>query len=167
MRNARWVIAALVLAAGAAHADADVTVSGTKSTYGTAGCGLGSMIFGDQKGAIQILSATTNSLFGSQTFGITTGTSNCGEAAISTAALKTFIEGNREALAKDAARGSGETIVAVSAMGGCKDSKAVGAKLQKNFAQLFPGEKTPVEEVSNKVIQELRADNALACRNIG
>jgi len=167
MRNAGWVIAALVLAVGAAHADADVTISGTKSTYGTAGCGLGSMIFGDQKGAIQILAATTNSIFGTQTFGITTGTSNCGEAVVGTAALKTFIEGNREALAKDAARGSGETIVAISAIGGCKDSKAVGTKLQRNFAQLFPGENAPVEEVSQKVIKELRADSALACRNIG
>ncbi|MFL5427407.1 MAG: DUF3015 family protein [Myxococcales bacterium] len=167
MRNARWVIAALVLAVGAAHADADVTISGTKSTYGTAGCGLGSMIFGDQKGAIQILAATTNSIFGTQTFGITTGTSNCGEAAVGTAALKTFIEGNREALAKDAARGSGETIVAISAIGGCKDSKAVGTKLQRNFAQLFPGEKAPVEEVSQNLIKELRADSALGCRNIG
>jgi hypothetical protein len=167
MRNARWVIAALVLSAAAVRADAENPAAHGKSTYGTAGCGLGSMVFGDQKGAIQILAATTNSLFGSQTFGITTGTSNCGDAAITTAALKTFIEGNREALAKDAARGSGETIVAVSAMGGCKDSKAVGAKLQKNFAQLFPGEKAPVEEVSKNVIQELRADSALACRNIG
>jgi len=167
MRNARWVIAALALGVGAAHADADVTVSGTKSTYGTAGCGLGSLLFGDQKGAIQILSATINSSFGSQTFGITTGTSNCGEAVVSTAALKTFIEGNREALAKDAARGSGETIVAISAIGGCKDSKAVGTKLQQNFAQLFPGQSTPVEEVSRNVIQELRADPTLACRNIG
>jgi hypothetical protein len=125
------------------------------------------LVFGDQKGAIQILAATTNALFYSQTFGITTGTSNCGDAAVTTAALKTFIEGNREALAKDAARGSGETIIAVSAMGGCKDSKAVGAKLQKNFVQLFPGEKTPVEEVSQNLIKELRADTTLACRNIG
>jgi hypothetical protein len=167
MRNARWVIAALVLGVGAAHADADVSISGPKSTYGTAGCGLGSMIFGDQKGLIQVLAATTNSLFGTQTFGMTTGTSNCGEAGISTAALKNFIEGNREALAKDAARGSGETIVAISAIGGCKDSKAVGTKLQRNFAQLFPGENAPVEEVSENVIKELRSDSALACRNIG
>src|SRR4051812_17551156 len=143
MRNARWVIAALVLAVGAAHADADVTISGTKSTYGTAGCGLGSMAFGDQKGAIQIVAATLNTTFGSQTFGITSGTSNCGEAVVATAATRNFIEGNREVLAKDAARGSGETIIALSAMAGCKDSKAVGKKLQQNFAQLFPGQKTP------------------------
>jgi hypothetical protein len=124
-------------------------------------------VFGDQKGAIQILASTTNALFYSQSFGITTGTSNCGEAAITTAATKTFIEGNREALAKDAARGSGETIIALSAMAGCKDSKAVGRKLQQNFAQLFPGQDRPVEEVSQNVIKELRADPALACRNIG
>jgi hypothetical protein len=161
------MLLALVLTASAAHADADVTVSGTKSTYGTAGCGLGSLAFGDQKGAIQIVAATLNTTFGSQTFGITTGTSNCGEAVVATAATRNFIEGNREVLAKDAARGSGETIIALSAMAGCKDSKAVGKKLQQNFAQLFPGQKTPVEEVSRKVIEELRADTTLACRNIG
>src|SRR3954469_2639303 len=46
--------------------------------YGMAGCGLGSLIFGpvNSPGA-QILAATTNSTFGSQTFGITSGTSNC------------------------------------------------------------------------------------------
>jgi hypothetical protein len=124
------------------------------------------MIFGDQKGMIQVLAATTNGTFGSQTFGITSGTSNCGEAGFSSSGARTFIEGNREALAKDAARGSGETITTLSAVAGCKDAKAVGAALQKRFAQLFPGEKTPVEQVSQNVIKELRADSSLACRKI-
>ena len=166
MRNARWVIAALVLGVGAAHADADVTVSGTKSTYGTAGCGLGSMIFGDQKGWIQVLAATTNGTFGTQTFGISSGTSNCVESS-GTQGARTFIEGNREALAKDAARGSGETIVTLSAVAGCKDAKAVGAVLQKRFARLFPGEQTPVDQVSQNVIKELRSNSSLACGKIG
>jgi hypothetical protein len=124
------------------------------------------MIFGDQKGMIQVLAATTNGTFGSQTFGITSGTSNCGEAGFSSSGARTFIEGNREALAKDAARGSGETITTLSAVAGCKDAKAVGAALQRRFAQLFPGEKTPVEQVSQNVIKELRADSSLACRKI-
>ncbi|HEX9605003.1 MAG TPA: DUF3015 family protein, partial [Myxococcales bacterium] len=76
------------------------------------------MIFGDQKGAIQILAATTNGTFGSQTFGISSGTSNCVEAGSNRQGTRTFIEGNREALAKDAARGSGETITTLSAMAG-------------------------------------------------
>ena len=46
--------------------------------YGMAGCGLGSLLFGnDNTTLMQILAATTNGLFGSQTFGITSGTSNC------------------------------------------------------------------------------------------
>jgi hypothetical protein len=158
---------AVVLSAGVARADAENPAAHGKATYGLAGCGLGSMIFGDQKGPVQILAATTNGTFGSQTFGITSGTSNCVDDSSTTKGARNFIEGNREALAKDAARGSGETITTLSSMAGCKDAKAVGAKLQKRFVQLFPGEKTPVEQVSLNVIEELRADNSLACRNIG
>ena len=166
MRRARWVLVAFVLSAGVAYADAENPAATGKSTYGLAGCGLGSMVFGDQKGMIQILAATTNNTFGTQTFGITSGTSNCVESAGTQGAM-TFIEGNREALAKDAARGSGETITTLSAMAGCKDAKAVGVTLQKRFAQLFPGEKTPVERVSQNVIKELRSDSSLACQKIG
>src|SRR2546425_5016042 len=167
MRRAWWGGLAVVLSAGVARADAENPAAHGKSTYGLAGCGLGSMIFGDQKGAIQILAATTNGTFGSQTFGISSGTSNCVENGSTTRGARTFIEGNREALAKDAARGSGETITTLSAMAGCKDAKAVGATLQKRFAQLFPGEKTPVEQVSQNVIKELRSDSSLECRKIG
>jgi len=166
MRGARLGLSlAVILAAGMARAENPAAHG--QSTYGTAGCGLGSMIFGDQKGMIQVLASTTNGTFGSQTFGITSGTSNCGEAGFSSSAAKTFIEGNREALAKDAARGSGETIITLASVAGCKDAKAVGAVLQKRFTQLFPGEKAPATEVSQNVIKELRADSSLACRNIG
>lgn len=165
MRRARWVVIAFILSAGVARADENPAAHG-KSTYGLAGCGLGSMIFGDQKGSIQILAATTNGTFGTQTFGITSGTSNCVESS-GTQGARTFIEGNREALAKDAARGSGETITTLSAIAGCKDAKALGVALQKRFARLFPGEKTPVEEVSQNVIKELRSDSSLACQKIG
>src|SRR5258705_2867005 len=167
MRLTRWMVVALVSSAGVAHADAENPLAHGKATYGTAGCGLGSMAFGDQKGAVQILAGTTNWLFGTQTFGITSGTSNCGEASVGVSGTKTFIEGNREALAKDAARGSGETITTLTAMAGCKDAKAVGVTLQKRFAQLFPSQATPVEQVSHNVIKELRADGTLECRKIG
>src|SRR3989449_4992044 len=165
MRRARWVVIAFILSAGIARADENPAATG-KSTYGLAGCGLGSMLFGDQKGMIQILAATTNGFLWTQTFGITSGTSNCVESA-GTSGARTFIEGNREALAKDAARGSGETITTLSAIAGCKDAKAVGAVLQKRFAQLFPGEKTPVDQVSQNVIKELRLNSSLACGKIG
>jgi Protein of unknown function (DUF3015) len=165
MRLARWVVAAFVLALGGAQA-ANPAATG-KSTYGAAGCGLGSLVFGDQKGMIQVLAATTNGTFWSQTFGITSGTSNCGDTAMTVSGTRTFIEGNREALAKDAARGSGETITTLSTMAGCKDASAVGASLQRRFTELFPGESTPAEQVSENVIKALRSEDALACRSIG
>src|SRR5438094_2890324 len=167
MRRIHWMVAVVLLSAGTARADADNPAATWKATYGLAGCGLGSLVFGDQKGGIQILAATTNSLFGSQTFGITSGTSNCVDSAAPGKGARIFIEGNREALAKDAARGSGETITTLSAVAGCNDAKAVGAVQQKRFAQLFPGEKTPVDQVSQNVIKELRSNSSLACGKIG
>jgi len=163
MRKARWIMAVLVLATGSAYAADGLKGNGR---YGTAGCGLGSLVFGDEKGGIQIVAATLNGT-GVQTFGITSGTSNCGEAAVGVSGTKVFIEGNREALAKDAARGSGETINTLTVLAGCKDSKAVGATLQKRFPELFPGESTPVEKVSDAVIERLRAEPSLACGAIG
>ena len=161
------VIAALATTISAEAKESTADVLKGKGPYGTAGCGLGSMAFGAQPGIIQVLAATTNGFFGTQTFGITSGTSNCGEAAAGVSGTKTFIEGNREALAKDAARGSGETITTLTALAGCKDAKAVGAVLQKRFSNLFPGESAPVEKVSEAVIGTLRAEPALACGAIG
>ncbi|HZZ86594.1 MAG TPA: DUF3015 family protein [Anaeromyxobacteraceae bacterium] len=135
--------------------------------YGTAGCGLGSMAFGNQKGAVQILAATTNGLFGTQTFGITSGTSNCGESAVGLSGTKTFIEANRDALAKDMSRGSGETISALSRLAGCADAKAVGAKLQQRFQAVFPEQSLSDEAVSSNVISTLKAEKALSCNELG
>lgn len=159
-------IAATLLLAGAAQA-AD-PVKNTQSSlagsgvYGTAGCGLGSMAFGNQPGGVQILAATTNGLFGTQTFGITTGTSNCGKSAFALEGTKIFIEGNREALAKDAARGQGETIVALRHIAACQaDAAQLGQALQQNFPALFPAAST--EQVRDQVIHFLQTEPTLGC----
>ena len=55
-----------------------LTSASFAGSYGDAGCGFGSMIFGNQAGFMQVFAATTNGTSGSQTFGITTGTLNCG-----------------------------------------------------------------------------------------
>ncbi len=165
---ARMLVAVFALTVGAAHAadpvkDVEKGVKGS-GTYGTAGCGLGSMAFGNQKGAIQIFAATLNAT-GIQTFGITSGTSNCGDAAIGSNGTKTFIEGNRDALAKDAARGSGETIDTLTALAGCGNPKDVGAMLQSRFSELFPAQGLD-EQVSASVVDALRTDTSLACRSL-
>jgi hypothetical protein len=141
-----------------------VVNSFAKDTYGKAGCGLGSMVFGDNpKWWAQTFAATTNGTFASQTFGITTGTSNCDAAKPGKKSAKAFIETNREALAKDIARGNGETIVSLAAIGGCNDSKAVGSKLQTNFIGIFPYATVSDEVVSDSIIDMMSADASLSC----
>jgi hypothetical protein len=134
--------------------------------YGMAGCGLGSIVFGNKPGMVQILAATTNATFGTQTFGITSGTSNCKDAGGGATSAKSFIETNREAFAKDVSRGSGETIVNLSALAGCRDAKMVGAKLQANFKAIFPSAGIKDTEVSAKAVAVLKADGALACSRL-
>src|SRR4051794_353568 len=153
---------AALIAAGAAPAAAQTPLSGATTTaaantnvagYGMAGCGLGSMLFGRQPGFIQVLAATTNGTLGSQTFGISTGTSNCTDTHPGPATSKAFIEGNKDAVAKDISRGQGETIASLSTLAGCHDSKQVGAVLQSDFARIFPSATVSGSQAGDNVIQ--------------
>ena len=134
--------------------------------YGSAGCGLGSVVFGNQEGFVQVFAATTNSTFSSQTFGITSGTSNCGAAAKEPEKVSQFIETNREAFAKDVARGEGETIKSIAKLAGCQNTVKVGVELKANFKTIFPSAKTSNKEVTQKVLNTLKTD-ALMCGNLG
>lgn len=140
--------------------------SGGPAKYGPAGCGLGSMIFEPDSGFTQIFAATTNGTSANQTFGITTGTSNCDTGPGSSNSAKVFVETNRSALAKDAARGRGETISSLSELAGCEDSAAVGKALQKNFKQVFTSAKASDAEVSDNVIRVLKTEESLSCSNL-
>jgi hypothetical protein len=160
------VMVSCLVATSALAADTKSALAGT-GTYGAAGCGLGSMAFGAQPGLVQVLAATTNGFFGTQTFGISSGTSNCGKSAFAMDGTKVFIEGNREALAKDAARGSGETIIALRAVASCKaDSASVGAALQKQYGTIFPSAEVATERVRDNVIRLLQSEKSLGC-NLG
>lgn len=134
--------------------------------YGAAGCGVGALIFGNKPGIVQIFAATTNGILGNQTFGITTGTLGCETAPGTTGAI-VFIEGNREAIAKDISRGQGETLVSLSSLAGCADATAVGAALQKNFANIFPAKTTPSDAVAASIISTLKSEPKLACSKLG
>jgi hypothetical protein len=159
----RFAIAlATLLAAGPTFAQSGLKGSGA---YGTAGCGLGSLVFGNQPGAVQILAATTNGTFASQTFGITTGTSNCG-AGLFAQGTKNFVEANREVLAKDVSRGTGEAIGALAVINACEDSSKVGAALQKNFGAIFPTEQASSDEITAAILKTLHEDASLGCGRI-
>jgi hypothetical protein len=141
------------------------SATASAQTYGDAGCGLGSMVFGNKPGIIQIFAATTNGI-GGQTFAITTGTSNCGGSSASISATKAFIETNREALAKDISRGQGETVANLATLSGCRDAALLGGSLQRNFKTIFPSAGVPDVQVSDSVVRVMKGDPTLACSKI-
>jgi cell pole-organizing protein PopZ len=134
--------------------------------YGSAGCGLGSILFGPGKGITQIFAATTNGTSATQTFGITSGTSNCDASAPSPKTAKVYVQTNRTALAKEIARGKGETISGLAELSGCRDSVAVGSSLQRQFKAIFPSAQVSDEQVSETVVDVLKSDASLACGNL-
>lgn len=157
----------LIVAAASGVASAQQVQVHTARGYGTAGCGLGSILFGSKPGIVQIFAATTNGTFGTQTFGITSGTSNCVDSEEPMVGTASFIQTNREVLAKDISRGSGETIVTLTTLAGCRDSRVVGRTLQARFQAIFPGPTTSNVQVSDHVIHILRTDRSLGCVKLG
>jgi hypothetical protein len=151
------VVFGLVLAGGAGVASAQ------SGRYGMAGCGLGSILLGDKPGIMQIFAATTNGLFGTQTFGITTGTSNCVDSGGGIASAKAFIQSNREALAKDISRGGGETVDNLATLSGCANTGQVGGALQRNFGVIFPSAAVSDVQVSDAMVGVLRGEPSLSC----
>ena len=147
------LIAALVLAAPlAAMAQAN--------NIGT--CGWGSKVFEGQKGVLpQILAATTNGTSGNQTFGISFGTSGCTQDGVVSSTWKTamYIDGNRFALARDAAAGQGESLDALVAVMAVKDADRAyfKATLKSNFSSVFA-----TEQVAANLKSVLAADARLA-----
>lgn len=138
---------ALVSFSGTAHAD----------KRSNTGCGLGHLVFKDSGDGlvIQVLAATTNTSFGTQTFGITTGTSECdkfGKVA-QNENLNRFVSGNMENLAKDIAMGKGETLDTVAEMMNVPASQkaAVYAKLQANFGAIYTSDKVQAGEVVDHI----------------
>ena len=171
LRNLALIaIAGSLIASTASAEESDIEKkAGVRKTsgYGPAGCGLGSMIFSPDSGFTQVFAATTNGTSGTQTFGISSGTSNCDDTDAGEESAKAFVETNRVALAKDIARGNGETIASLSELAGCQDSAAVGRTLQRNFKQIFPSSKTSNTQVSSAVIETLKSQKTLGCGNLG
>ena len=88
------------------------------------GCGLGKLAWADYKGqkeiAPQVMMATTNGTFGSQTFGISSGTSGCTNDGKIMSEHKTtmFASLNFDALTAEMAQGQGEHLASLATLMG-------------------------------------------------
>ncbi len=140
-------------------------VGSKRYKYGMAGCGPGTLIFskndkGSQIGAslvhnpgplstIRYVGSFFGMLASSQTFAISSGTSNCEDPSDGTVA-KNYIENNNEILQKDLARGSGESLNGLAKVLGCPNAEQLNQALRAEYENVFAGDKAQNAE---KIIQ--------------
>lgn len=140
---------------------AALLASGSAEALDSTGCGLGSMAWRGQSGmAPQILAVTTNGTFGTQTFGITFGTSGCDPNGRITGGTQkmvfNFIENNMEQYALDASRGEGETLDTLAGMLNV-DKDVFAQKSQQNFAAIFPDSNVDAIYVTQQIFAMMKA----------
>lgn len=118
--------------------------------YGAAGCGFGGMLIKENKILHQIGAWFLNGILGNQTFGITSGTSECGgmKGVMADQDQERFVESNYQALAKEMAAGEGENLNTLAGLLGCPAEKTGGfaTYAQKNYHSLFKGDETTPSE---------------------
>ena len=143
----------------------DSVESADQGYYGMAGCGLGSVLFGESenKGG-QILASTTNGVYSNNTFGVSSGTSNCVPSKGNSTAevqrnVEIFVAANKVALANDIVKSRGETIVTVAGIMGCKDTNYLGDKLQSRYDSIF--QTSADSELARNVVETVKSDRYL------
>lgn len=134
--------------------------------YGDAGCGLGSIIFGDTPGFVQIFAATTNGTSINQAFGITSGTSNCDAQGIVLAERQQeqFVENNFSGLAKEMATGKGENLTTLAGLLGCPavEQDRFNTLTQRNYSTIVASDATTPGDMLTTVKTVLSRDAQLS-----
>jgi hypothetical protein len=153
MKRTLFVLAAVTLLTAAASA----------ASQNDAGCGLGAQLFKENRPVDQILASTTNGCFGTQTFGITTGTLGCSSGGLIKASKEreVFTATNFRALEQELASGSGQYEASLAALTGCK-AEAFSAFAKAHYEKLLPSEKTTSTELLNNLDKEISTDPAMA-----
>lgn len=129
------------------------------------GCGLGSMLFKEDKPAHQIVAATTNGSFGNQTFGITTGTIGCTSGGLIKAGKEreVFVATNLRALEREMAAGKGQYATSLGALMGCGANTDKFLSFSKaRYETLFPSAGVTPKELLENLSREIASDKALS-----
>lgn len=134
--------------------------------YGQAGCGLGSIVLGSEPGVKQVFAATTNGTFGSQTFGITSGTSNCGDHGLVNLSKEreVFAQQNYTSLVKEMAQGEGENLETLASLYQCPAGSHAefAAMTQEKFDRLVVSNQTTSDQLLALIGEELALHPKLA-----
>ncbi len=135
--------------------------------YGMAGCGLGAQVFEGQNDRVsQVLAATTNSTFGAQRFGISSGTSECTTDGVigSEHALEAFAEANFVCLPQEMAQGEGEHLRAFASLLGCSAESVndFGRLTQRQYTRIVPRDAVTRVEFLDAVQRTIAGDPVLS-----
>ena len=134
--------------------------------YGAAGCGLGSIVIGSKPGVEQVFAATTNGTSGSQTLGITSGTSNCGDHGLINMSKEreVFAQENYTSLVKEMAQGKGENLYTLASLYQCpaESHQEFGKMVQQKFDHLVANDRTTSAELLTQLENQLTHHPKLA-----
>jgi len=131
-----------------------MTYAGSKNNCG---CGLGTMILGDQDPlAVQLVITLLNGTSGNQTFGISSGTLGCEKpkTLVMNERLDKFVADNMDNLAVDIAAGQGESLDALADLAEVSMNKRADLyrTFQANFDQIYPSAQITHKEVVNQLV---------------
>ena len=134
------------------------TVFAAGQARSNTGCGLGTMLFknnADNATLLQAFQATTNGCYGNQTFGITTGTSECQQPKtfVSNQEASEFMLANMDNLAKDIAQGRGETLETFAELMGVPAEKRPEfyTSLQSGFTRIYTSPEVQMASVMDNI----------------
>ncbi len=135
-----------------------------RGNHPMAGCGLGYLLLSnkDNEKVTQVLGATTNGTFGTQTFGISSGTSGCTEdGAVKMArATEVFADVNLASLRQEMSAGQGEYVNTFASLLGASEANRpqMVRFFQSEYQNLFPAATTSSEDML-KVLSEKLASH--------
>lgn len=137
----------------------------TGGKYGMGGCGLGALVIDRDELLPQLGATFLNGIYSNQTYGMTSGTSNCVENRSDVAAMEqeVYFTANLTSISKEAAQGSGEHIAALAEVFGCRgeaDLVRLGQLSQNHYTELFA--KPEPELVLQRYLMVVNADPQLA-----
>ena len=135
------------------------------------GCGLGKLAWMDYGGqkqiAPQVMMATTNGTFGSQTFGISSGTSGCTNDGIvmKNKHVNLMSASAFENLTQEMAQGHGEHLASLATLLGVRESDqpAFFALLQEKYTVLVPSSQTTALDLL-RAVQAAMAEHPVLAR---
>jgi hypothetical protein len=149
MKKGLSILVLFILVAATSIAEAGVARQ-------NAGCGVGTMIFGDKDSLLfEMLATTTNGCFGNQTFGMSSGTLGCApmKGVVSNEKINLYVADNMDNLAKDIAKGNGEYLETLALLMNVSENEkqVFFTKLQANFNNIYTSSDVKSTEVVKNI----------------